>query len=60
MFLFNIYRQLNAKYDAYTRNKENILDWEGNIIEEKDQVNIIISKLEIDSKKVASSNISKI
>ena len=37
-----------------------MLDLEGNIIENKDKVQILISKVEIDSTIVASVGISKI
>ena len=37
-----------------------MLDLEGNIIENKDKVQILISKVEIDSTIVASVDISKI
>ena len=58
MFLLTPDSQLNKKSDVYARNEENMLDWEGNMTEEKEQVKILISKVKIHFMIVASNEIS--
>ena len=58
MFLLNPDSQLNTKSDVYARNEENMLDWEGNMTEEKEQVKILLSKVNNNFMIVASNEIS--
>ena len=44
--------------DAYAQNEENMLDWEGNMIEKKYHVQILLSEIEEDSAMVSSAIIS--
>ena len=37
--------QWNPHCDSYTTNKENMLDWEGNMVERKDRVQIVLSEI---------------
>ena len=52
--------QGNPHSDAYAKNKENMLDWEGNMVERRDWAQILLSEVEIDSTIVSSAKISKL
>ena len=58
MFLLTKYSQYNTQSDVYAKNEENVFDWEGNMIKNKDTVQTLISEVEVDSMMVASSDIS--
>jgi hypothetical protein len=50
----------NPHSDAFARNEENMLDWEGNMVEKKDRRKILLSEIEIDSTMVAPAEICKL
>ena len=49
----------NPHCDSYAQNKENMLDWEGNMVERKDRMQILINDLPDGAKTVGSTQISK-
>ena len=50
----------NLHSEAYAANEENMLDWEGNMIEKKDRVQILLSDIEDDPAIAASVQVSSI
>jgi hypothetical protein len=50
----------NPHDDSYATNEENMLDWEGNMTEKKDRVQILLSDIADDSATAASVQISSI
>jgi hypothetical protein len=60
LFLLTPEGQWNPHSDAYARNEENMLDWERNIVEKRDQVEILLSEVEIGSTMISSAKISKL
>jgi hypothetical protein len=60
LFLLTPGGQWNPHSDAYAKNEENMLDWEGNMVEKRDRVQILLSDVEIDSAMASSATISKL
>jgi hypothetical protein len=60
----NIYMLTNDRFDphddSFAANEENMLDWEGNMIEKKHRTQILLSDIVEDSKMAASVQISSI
>ena len=50
----------NPHSEAYAANEENMIDWEGNMIEKKDRVQILLSDIEDDPAIAASVQVSSI
>ena len=50
----------NPHCDSYAQNEENMLDWEGNMVERKDRMQILIDDLPDGAKTVGSTQISKV
>ena len=50
----------NPHCDSYAQNKENMLDWEGNMVERKDRMQILIDDLPDGAKTVGSTQISSV
>jgi hypothetical protein len=50
----------NPHCDAYAANEENMLDWEGNIVEKKDRVQVILSDIAEDLAAAASVQVSSL
>lgn len=50
----------NPHSDVYARNEENMLDWEGRIVEPKDRVRILLSEIQEDTAIVSSATVSTI
>jgi hypothetical protein len=50
----------NPHSDAYATNEENMLDWEGNMVEKRDRSQILLSEVHEDTAFVASVQISSI
>jgi hypothetical protein len=48
----------NPHTDVYARNEDSMLDWEGNMVQEKDRVRILLSEIEDDTAVAASLFIS--
>ncbi|GAF79741.1 unnamed protein product, partial [marine sediment metagenome] len=46
--------------DVYARNEENMLDWNGNMVEPKDRVRVLLSDIEEDTAMVASATVSMV
>jgi hypothetical protein len=49
---------MNPHCDSYATNEENMLDWEGNMIERKDRVQILLSDIQEDVAMAASVQVS--
>jgi hypothetical protein len=52
--------QFNPHDDAFAANEENMLDWEGNMVEKRHRTQILLSEIEEDETKVSSTTISSI
>ena len=50
--------RMNPHCDAYATNEENMLDWEGNMIQRKDRVQILLSDIPEDVATAASMQVS--
>jgi hypothetical protein len=50
----------NPHSDAYSRNEENMLDWEGNIVEKQDRKQIMLAEVEPDTAMASAATISKV
>ena len=50
----------NPHCDSYAQNEENMLDWEGNMVERKDRMQILIDDLPDGAKTVGSTQISSV
>ena len=50
----------NPHCDLYAQNEENMLDWEGNMVERKDRMQILINDLPDGAKMVGSTQISSV
>jgi hypothetical protein len=50
--------RMNPHCDSYATNEENMLDWEGNMIERKDRVRILLSDIQEDVVTTASVQVS--
>lgn len=50
----------NPHSDVYARNEENMLDWNGNMVEPKDRVRVLLSDIEEDTAMVASATVSMV
>ena len=50
----------NPHDDSYATNKENMLDWEGNMITKKDCVQVLLSEIAEDTAVAASVQISSV
>jgi hypothetical protein len=50
----------NPHSDAYSRNEENMLDWEGNMVEKQYRKQILLSEVESDTTMAAAATISKV
>ena len=50
----------NPHCDSYAQNEGNMLDWEGNMVERKDRMQILIDDLPDGAKMVGSTQISKV
>jgi hypothetical protein len=50
--------RMNPHCDAYATNEENMLDWEGNMIQRKDRVQILLSEIQEDTATTASVKVS--
>ena len=48
----------NPHCDSYAQNEENMLDWEGNMVERKDRMQILIEDLPDGGKTIGSTQIS--
>jgi hypothetical protein len=48
----------NPHCDSYATNEENMLDWEGNMVERKDRVQILLSEIQEDVAVAASVQVS--
>jgi hypothetical protein len=53
-------RRWNPHDDSYATNKENMLDWEGNMVTKKDRVQVLLSEVAEDTAIVASMQISSV
>ena len=60
VFLLTPDGQWDPHSDAYARNEESMLDWEGNMVEKKDRMQILLSEVEIDAMTISSAQISKL
>jgi hypothetical protein len=49
---------MNPHCDAYAANEENMLDWEGNMVQRKNRVQILLSDIPEDAAVIASVEIS--
>ncbi len=52
--------QWNPHTDVYAKNEENILDWEGNIVEPKNRPKIILSEVQDDEAMTAVTMVSSV
>jgi hypothetical protein len=50
--------RMNPHCDAHATNEENMLDWEGNMIQQKDKVQILLSDIQEDVALAASAEVS--
>ncbi len=50
----------NPHNDAYATNEENMLDWEGNMIQKKDRAKILLSDIQEDVAMTASVQVSSV
>ena len=50
----------NPHCDSYAQNEENMLDWEGNMVERKDRMQILINDLPDGVKMIGSTQISSV
>jgi hypothetical protein len=50
---------MNPHCDAYATNEDNILDWEGNMVQRRDRVQILLSDIPEDAAVTASVEISR-
>ncbi len=50
--------RMNPHCDAYATNEENMLDWEGNMIQRKDRAQILLSEIQEDVAMTASVQVS--
>jgi hypothetical protein len=60
VFLLTPEGQWSPHSDAYARNEESMLDWEGNMVEKRDRMQILLSEVHIDSAMAASAEISQL
>jgi hypothetical protein len=60
VFLLTSEGQWSPHSDAYARNEESMLDWEGNMVEKRDRMQILLSEVHIDSAMAASAEISQL
>ena len=52
--------QWNPHDDSYAANEENMLDWEGNMVERKDRKRVLLSEVAEDTATTASAQVSAI
>ena len=50
--------KMNPHCDAYATNEDNMLDWEGNMVQKKDRVRILLSEVAEDAAMAASVQVS--